>query len=259
VVLRILPPDSTADDLAAFERTCERWAGFDDRISAEWVDGALTAWAAGPVRPEGEAWLDTLAGDGFARCFADPADAQAARAALQARLGVLLAQLDAEALLDAPDALRLRPLMYAWDDEARAQAVTDGVVTQEEAAQLASGQEWVDGFLTVVEAEGSPWQAADAVDGEDQEAFEALLSEVAAVSFPDGSEALREHLARQDPDALPSRDDLIDQACFAVQDLRVWWLDHAPRPATRRVEATPGRNDPCPCGSGRKYKKCHGA
>jgi uncharacterized protein YecA (UPF0149 family) len=21
----------------------------------------------------------------------------------------------------------------------------------------------------------------------------------------------------------------------------------------------PGRNDPCPCGSGRKYKKCHGA
>ncbi len=23
--------------------------------------------------------------------------------------------------------------------------------------------------------------------------------------------------------------------------------------------ATPGRNDACPCGSGRKYKKCHGA
>ena len=23
--------------------------------------------------------------------------------------------------------------------------------------------------------------------------------------------------------------------------------------------ATPGRNDPCPCGSGKKYKKCHGA
>jgi preprotein translocase subunit SecA len=26
-----------------------------------------------------------------------------------------------------------------------------------------------------------------------------------------------------------------------------------------RVEAKVGRNDPCPCGSGRKYKKCHGA
>jgi uncharacterized protein YchJ len=28
----------------------------------------------------------------------------------------------------------------------------------------------------------------------------------------------------------------------------------------REPASTPvGRNDPCPCGSGRKYKKCHGA
>ena len=25
------------------------------------------------------------------------------------------------------------------------------------------------------------------------------------------------------------------------------------------AEKEPGRNDPCPCGSGKKYKKCHGA
>jgi hypothetical protein len=31
----------------------------------------------------------------------------------------------------------------------------------------------------------------------------------------------------------------------------------APRQSPRRVRP-PGRNDPCPCGSGRKYKKCHG-
>jgi uncharacterized protein YecA (UPF0149 family) len=24
-------------------------------------------------------------------------------------------------------------------------------------------------------------------------------------------------------------------------------------------DAKVGRNDPCPCGSGKKYKKCHGA
>jgi preprotein translocase subunit SecA len=34
----------------------------------------------------------------------------------------------------------------------------------------------------------------------------------------------------------------------------------ADRPvATVRAEAKVGRNDPCPCGSGKKYKKCHGA
>lgn len=28
---------------------------------------------------------------------------------------------------------------------------------------------------------------------------------------------------------------------------------------TVRSEVRIGRNDPCPCGSGKKYKKCHGA
>ena len=42
-----------------------------------------------------------------------------------------------------------------------------------------------------------------------------------------------------------------------------------PRPQTGKVEtyvkdkddifANVGRNDPCPCGSGKKFKKCHGA
>ena len=34
-------------------------------------------------------------------------------------------------------------------------------------------------------------------------------------------------------------------------------LDDAPEPV--RGTARIGRNDPCPCGSGKKYKKCHGA
>jgi preprotein translocase subunit SecA len=33
----------------------------------------------------------------------------------------------------------------------------------------------------------------------------------------------------------------------------------APPGATVRKEGKVGRNDPCPCGSGKKYKKCHGA
>ncbi|MGH7149692.1 MAG: SEC-C metal-binding domain-containing protein, partial [Planctomycetota bacterium] len=36
----------------------------------------------------------------------------------------------------------------------------------------------------------------------------------------------------------------------------------APReapPSARAPERGPGRNDPCPCGSGKKYKKCCGS
>jgi preprotein translocase subunit SecA len=35
--------------------------------------------------------------------------------------------------------------------------------------------------------------------------------------------------------------------------------DDAPIQTVRRDEPKVGRNDPCPCGSGKKYKKCHGA
>src|SRR5688500_14496581 len=35
--------------------------------------------------------------------------------------------------------------------------------------------------------------------------------------------------------------------------------DDAPVHTVRRDEPKVGRNDPCPCGSGKKYKKCHGA
>jgi preprotein translocase subunit SecA len=35
--------------------------------------------------------------------------------------------------------------------------------------------------------------------------------------------------------------------------------DDAPIKQVRRDEPKVGRNDPCPCGSGKKYKKCHGA
>jgi preprotein translocase subunit SecA len=33
----------------------------------------------------------------------------------------------------------------------------------------------------------------------------------------------------------------------------------ASQPTQRRTGEKVGRNDPCPCGSGNKYKKCHGA
>ena len=46
-----------------------------------------------------------------------------------------------------------------------------------------------------------------------------------------------------------------------ARDLRcVGAGDAAPaKPQTVRVGKKVGRNEPCPCGSGKKYKKCHGA
>ncbi len=49
-------------------------------------------------------------------------------------------------------------------------------------------------------------------------------------------------------------------AQFVKKDGRWYFLDAAP-PKVRQVineKAKPGRNDPCICGSGKKYKKCCG-
>jgi SEC-C motif-containing protein len=55
------------------------------------------------------------------------------------------------------------------------------------------------------------------------------------------------------------RDTHREKARFKKQDGRWWYVDGEIAPVTV-VRATPkvGRNEPCPCGSGKKYKFCHG-
>ena len=52
-----------------------------------------------------------------------------------------------------------------------------------------------------------------------------------------------------------------ERSFFQRKEGKVYYVDGVPlKPAAyRRVEAKVGRNDPCPCGSGKKYKKCCGA
>ena len=47
---------------------------------------------------------------------------------------------------------------------------------------------------------------------------------------------------------------------FQKLEGRWYYVDgQHPKPATVRKDQKVGRNDPCPCGSGKKYKKCCGA
>jgi uncharacterized protein len=89
--------------------------------------------------------------------------------------------------------------------------------------------------------------------------FQQSFQQIEVLLLPMDSDDFRAHVAASYPKGAPSRDELLAEACMSVQDLRMYWVDFAPKTETRRVEATPGRNDPCPCGSGKKFKKCHGA
>ncbi len=254
---KTLPRSNNPAELKAFDDTCDRLGGFDPALSFEWIDGYLAALAAGPRVPEVEVWLRALCGDAFERAFADPADHAQALRSLKTRLSVLLDQLDPEALLDQPEALRLDPLMAEWTDEDRQRLVDEQAVSPEDAAMVHTGGLWAQGFLDAIEAHAELWiEPAD--DGLAQ-TFGEAIDQVAALLLPPDSNEFKAHLALFYPDAPPCRDDLVGDALYAAQMLRIYWLDNAPKPAQRRVETLPGRNDPCHCGSGKKFKKCHGA
>ncbi|HVU25009.1 MAG TPA: YchJ family protein [Opitutus sp.] len=53
----------------------------------------------------------------------------------------------------------------------------------------------------------------------------------------------------------------LETALFAREDGKWVYAGQAPQRGTTVRRETPkvGRNDPCPCGSGKKYKKCCGA
>jgi uncharacterized protein len=65
-------------------------------------------------------------------------------------------------------------------------------------------------------------------------------------------------LDREHP--LKDMDDAIEELVMTVADLADLTEEHRYRVETlRRAGPKVGRNDACPCGSGRKYKQCHGA
>jgi uncharacterized protein len=250
--------EDTDPVLEAFDRVCIRLSGFDDTLSTENLDGYLAAVAASGRTIDLQEVLSRRCADAFERAFADPADEAAARAALQARLDELRLALEPEALLDDPDHLRLFPLMGIWDDDSRQALVQAGICTPEQAAGLFTGMSWAGGFFRALDDFSADWPDPDARDELAGLYFE-LIETVAALMLDPASDEFQAFVAEGWKDADPTREELIDEACLAVQDLRLWWIDHPPKRAPLRAAVKPGRNDPCFCGSGLKYKKCHGA
>jgi SEC-C motif-containing protein len=50
-----------------------------------------------------------------------------------------------------------------------------------------------------------------------------------------------------------------ERSRFRRTDGHWYYVDGKTAAEPTRRAAAPGRNDPCPCGSGMKYKRCHGA
>lgn len=109
---------------------------------------------------------------------------------------------------------------------------------------------WIEGFAQAMKLSWPGWNRIRTSDDEGPKA--ALVGITALASFVNDrttmTEAEQARWNRQTPDLIP----------IWVQMLHEWRLENDKhRPASAKSVKV-GRNDPCPCGSEKKYKKCCG-
>ena len=112
------------------------------------------------------------------------------------------------------------------------------------------GIEWACGFLDGVELRADAWGASCAA----QEWIEEALIGMEALTV--GEWPAPEGETSGDPLTASERLDLIAGIPHLLHDLNMHRLEQLTSRTPIRRDALPGRNDPCPCGSGKKYKKC---
>jgi uncharacterized protein len=141
---------------------------------------------------------------------------------------------------DLPD--HLAPLLWLPEDP-----------EAEDDDALDVGRDWAFGFFRGVELREAAWEKwLDAEEWIDE--IFALLDRLAS-----GEVIGEDPAAEPVPVTYRERLEIIAGLPGMLADLQHHRIDAlTPRTPLRR-EPTPDRNAPCPCGSGRKYKKCHGA
>ena len=148
-----------------------------------------------------------------------------------------------------PEVMDVRGAMAALSPEERAELPDE--------ALPAFGQVWALGFMFAVEAWPDEW--AEPSDKKAAKWHDVSLQAIVALTEDDEGEPELSPFSDDGPPSMSTdRLNAFADAVWSVYDLREIWRGIGPRVETLRRADVPGRNDPCYCGSGKKYKKCHG-
>lgn len=196
----------------------------EDALMISDLDGFLTALVIGPEPISPSEWLPVVWG-GVEPDFEDEEEARQIVATIMARYNEIIDQLEG-------GGERLAPIF--WE--------TPG-------GGLVAG-DWAEGFMDAVRLRPDAWLPL--VDDKDGGVVLSLIAGLCCDNEGknplDIDESATQYLREQGPGYIPS----------AVTVIRDFWRSRAAK-KQRRATGKIGRNDPCPCGSGRKYKRCCGA
>lgn len=170
-------------------------------------------------------------------------------AEVQQALDTPVESLDEEAAYH-PEVMDVRGSVAQLSDEQRAELGDETLP--------AFGQVWALGFMYVVENWAEEWAAPR--DKKAAQWLDASLQAIVALTEDDDAEPEVSPFSDDGPPSMSiARLNAFADAVWAVYDLRELWRSIGPRVATLHRPDQPGRNDPCSCGSGKKFKKCCGA
>jgi uncharacterized protein len=242
--------EAILDDLRQRDEEVPQWEFCEGAIAALLCTRRpVTAAEALPV-------VVGVGGEADDLAFADAAQEAAFMALWSRRWDEVAAALAAkvEALDDArayhPEVMDVRGAVAMLPETERAEVAGQPLP--------AFGQIWALGFMFVVENWDEEWATPRNAEtaGWIDEALDAI---VVLTEDDSGTPEFNMHAEEGPPSVSDARANAFGSAIWAVYDLHQIWHSLGPRTDPLRKAAEPGRNDPCPCGSGKKFKKCHGA
>jgi uncharacterized protein len=220
-------PSFTDTDLDRLERYLQEERRVEQTLPADAIQGLLAAVVSAPSPIPPERWRPWVLGE--EPTFADDAE-----------------RAEVEELLDRFLAATARQLN---EDEGFDFVLYGEEGTEEEFAG------WCEGYLMGVELAEPGW--AEVAD-------EDLVEEMLLPFFVLSGRWKDARVEAGEPELPESEErELMEEMREALADTvlgnRRYWFEHNIPATVRRAEPKVGRNDPCPCGSGKKYKSCHGA
>jgi uncharacterized protein len=194
------------------------------------LDGLITAVLIGPNTLLPSQWLPVVWGETAEQSMAFESQAQ------MAHILELITRMYSERALDLQEGVDLfDPVIFQREQEGKTQSIID---------------EWCTGFMRGVQLDAKAW---DSLFQSEEDA--ALLTPMILYGTGTGQEQLEKN-----PDLKARHEQLADAMGICVIGIRDYWLPKRKTASTMRRETSKvGRNDLCPCGSGKKYKKCCGS
>ncbi len=196
------------------------------------LDGFFTALAIGPNTLVPSQWLPVVWGE----TAEEPMQFESAEQ--MRRIVDLVMRMYNGCMQSLQEGIdEFEPLIYQREHEGRTIPIID---------------EWCMGFMQGVQLDPEGWQPLIEAGEEDAAA---LLAPMLLYGTEAGWDRLK-----NDPELEARHQQIAEIIGPCVIGIRDYWLPRRKAAATFRREAPKvGRNDPCPCGSGKKYKKCCGS